>query len=45
MEKLWISSVFVGLTRRPMLMGVAVEYLSVCFMIAISSFILTNSFL
>ena len=44
MEKLWISHLFVGLTRPPMMMGVTVEYLSLCFMITVCAFILTNSF-
>lgn len=44
MEVLWSSPVFVGLTRPPMLFGVTVEYLSICFMLTISAFVLTNSF-
>ena len=44
MEDLSISPIFVGLTRPPMIMGVTVDYLSVCFMVTISLFILTNSF-
>jgi type IV secretion system protein VirB3 len=44
MQKLWISSVFVGLTRPPMLFGVTVEYLSLCFMLSICTFILSDSF-
>ena len=44
MEKLWESPVFVGLTRPSMIMGVTAEYLSLCFMIAVCAFILTDSF-
>jgi len=44
MEELWQSPVFLGLTRPPMLLGVTVEYLSICFMVTISAFVLTDSF-
>ena len=44
MENLWESAVYTGLTRPVMLMGITLEYLSVCFMFVVSAFILTNSF-
>ncbi|MCB1827843.1 MAG: VirB3 family type IV secretion system protein [Coxiellaceae bacterium] len=44
MEKLWRSPVYLALTRPAMMIGVTVECLSICFMFAISAFILTNSF-
>ncbi len=44
METLWVSPVFVGLTRPLMWMGITIEYLSICFMVSVSAFILMNSF-
>ena len=44
MSNLTISPIFAGLTRPPMLMGVTVDYLSICFMVTVSGFILSNSF-
>ena len=43
-ERLNISPLFAGLTRPPMLMGITLDYFCICFMIAISGFILANSF-
>lgn len=44
MDDLMISPIFAGLTRPPMIMGVTVDYLSICFMMTVSAFILSNSF-
>jgi type IV secretion system protein VirB3 len=44
MNTLNISTIFAGLTRPPMIMGVTVDYLSVCFMLSVIFFILSNSF-
>lgn len=43
-EMLDISPIFAGLTRPPMIMGVTLDYLSMCFIAVISAFILFNSF-
>lgn len=42
-ETLQINPIFTGLTRPPMIMGVTADYLSICFMIAVSAFIAANS--
>ena len=42
-EELRINPIFVGLTRPAMMMGITLDYLSVCFMIAVSAFIAANS--
>lgn len=42
-EKLIISTVFVGLTRPPMMMGVTLDYLCLAMMIVLSLTILTNN--
>lgn len=42
-EKLIISTVFVGLTRPPMIMGVTLDYLSVVMMVILSVTILANN--
>jgi type IV secretion system protein VirB3 len=43
LEGLDVSPIFLGLTRPLTLMGVTMEYVMVCGMIALSAFILSNS--
>lgn len=42
-EKLAISPLFTGLTRPPMIMGVTLDYISICFLLTIVAFIGANS--
>ncbi|MBU0455994.1 MAG: VirB3 family type IV secretion system protein [Pseudomonadota bacterium] len=42
-ELLRINPVFSGLTRPPMMMGITMDYLSLCILFVISLFILLNS--
>lgn len=43
-ETLHISPIFAGLTRPPMVMGVTMDYISLCFILVLALFILFNSF-
>jgi type IV secretion system protein VirB3 len=43
LEKLYISPIFTGLTRPPMVMGITVDYLGISFMFVLSTFIAGNS--
>ena len=41
---LQVSTVFTGLTRPAMVMGVTLDYMSLCFIFVLCAFILFNSF-
>jgi len=43
MDQLIVHPIFTGLTRPAMIVGVTVDYLSICVMVAMIGFILGNS--
>lgn len=42
-EELWVSPIFTALTKPAMILGVTLDYLSICFLVALCLFILADN--